>query len=152
MLILLGVLGWARILWMWYFEEHLNFRATFSGHLPSVIFAVLALVIGFQIWLIGLLADLIASSRRLTEDTLYRVKRMELELFALRERGQMIVERLDSGFLGEGHSVDSMPALSPAGAPENGTGTANTNGKALPAEPGEAKPDRVGSGTADRQS
>ena len=103
LLILFGLLGWGRIMWMWYFEEHMNFRATFSGHLPSVIFAVLSLIIGFQIWLIGLLADLIASSRRLTEDTLYRVKRMELELSELRQRGQMIVERLDSGYLGEAH-------------------------------------------------
>src|SRR6476661_2794067 len=95
-LILLGVLGWLRIMWFWAFDEHMNFRATFSGHLPSVIFAVLALIIGFQIWLIGLLADLIASSRRLTEETLYRVKRMELELSDLRKGGQLIAERLDS--------------------------------------------------------
>lgn len=95
LLILFGILGWLRIMWFWFSEEHMNFRATFTGHLPSVIFAVLALIIGFQIWLIGLLADLIASSRRLTEDTLYRVKRMELELYDLRQRGQTLVERLD---------------------------------------------------------
>lgn len=100
-LILLGVLGWARIMYFWAFEEHMNFRATFSGHLPSVIFAVLALVIGFQIWLIGLLADLIAAGRRLTEETLYRVKRIELELSDVREHGEAIVERLDSGLLVE---------------------------------------------------
>jgi hypothetical protein len=84
-------------MYFWALEENYNFRATFTGHLPSVIFTVLALVIGFQIWLIGLLADLIAASRRLTEETLYRVKRMELELSDLRERGQMIVERLADG-------------------------------------------------------
>src|SRR5438552_2907584 len=100
-LILLGVLGWVRIMLFWAFEEHYNFRATFSGHLPSVIFAVLALVIGFQIWLIGLLADLIAAGRRLTEETLYRVKRIELELSDVREHGEAIVERLDSGLLVE---------------------------------------------------
>src|SRR4051794_39686976 len=78
LLVLLGIAGWLRVMYFWAFQEHYNFRATFTGHLPSVIFAVLALVIGFQIWLIGLLADLIAASRRLTEETLYRVKRMEL--------------------------------------------------------------------------
>ncbi|MFL5734206.1 MAG: glycosyltransferase family 2 protein [Chloroflexia bacterium] len=97
LLLLLGVAGWVRIMFYWGFQEHYNFRATFSGHLPSVIFAVLALVIGFQIWLIGLLADLIAASRRLTEETLYRVKRMELELSDVREHGAALVERLDSG-------------------------------------------------------
>jgi len=87
---LVGILGWLRILYFWVFEEGMNFRATFTGHLPTVIFAVLALVVGFQIWLIGLLADLIAASRRLTEETLYRMKRMELELYDLRERGQSL--------------------------------------------------------------
>src|SRR5919204_349936 len=38
-----------------------------------------------------------AASRRLTEDTLYRVKRIELEMSEVRQRGQMIVDRLDSG-------------------------------------------------------
>ena len=87
---LIGILGWLRIIYFWAFEEGMNFRATFTGHLPTVIFAVLALVVGFQIWLIGLLADLIAASRRLTEETLYRMKRMELELYDLRERGQSL--------------------------------------------------------------
>jgi hypothetical protein len=58
----------------------LNFRQTFDRHLPTAIFTVLSLVFGFQIWLIGLLADLIASSRRITEETLYRIKRIELEM------------------------------------------------------------------------
>jgi hypothetical protein len=97
LLVAMGVLGWLRIIWMWGFEENMNWRATFQGHIPSTIFAVLALVIGMQIWLIGLLADLIAASRRLTEDTLYRVKRMELEMSDLRQHGEMIVDKLESG-------------------------------------------------------
>lgn len=95
LLVIVGLLGWLRIMYFWAFEEDFNWRATFTGHLPSVIFAVLGLVIGFQIWLIGLLADLIAAGRRLTEDVLYRVKRMELELSDLRQRGQVLVERLE---------------------------------------------------------
>ena len=42
--------------------------------------------IGVLIGLIGLLADLIASVRRLLEDALYRVKKMELQME--RERGE----------------------------------------------------------------
>jgi hypothetical protein len=73
----------------------MNFRQTFERHMPTTIATLVALVFGFQIWLIGLLADLIAGSRRLTEEVLYRVKRTELELSDLRERGQAIVAKLD---------------------------------------------------------
>ncbi len=100
-LMLIGLFGWARLLYFWYFEEHMVWLRTFTGHMPTVIFSVLALVIGLQIWLIGLVADLIASSRRLIEDTLYRVKRMELELNNLREHGQMIADRLEAEPLAE---------------------------------------------------
>ncbi len=111
LLIFFGVAGWLRIAWMWAFDEHMNWRATFQGHIPSTIFAVLALVIGLQVWLIGLLADLIAASRRLTEDTLYRVKRMELEMSDLRHHGEMIVDRLESGPLSPSQlTAEASPA------------------------------------------
>jgi len=122
LLILLGIAGWVRIMYFWAFAEHYNFRATFSGHLPSVIFAVLALVIGFQIWLIGLLADLIAASRRLTEETLYRVKRMELELSDVREHGAALVERLDSGTLDETQLPADLTGETSTRAASNGRG------------------------------
>lgn len=114
---LVGILGWLRILYFWAFEEGMNFRATFTGHLPTVIFAVLALVVGFQIWLIGLLADLIAASRRLTEETLYRMKRMELELYDLRERGQSL-SQADNDLLPSGAdaAVESVSSAEPAGS------------------------------------
>ena len=102
LIVLVGLFGGARLLYFYLFGTEFeagNWRAVFTNHLPTVLFSVLAVVIGFQIWLIGLLADLIASSRRLTENTLYRVKRMELELHDLQQRGEMIVQRLDSGFL-----------------------------------------------------
>lgn len=79
----------------YFFLEGMNFRQTFERHMPTTIATLIALVFGFQIWLIGLLADLIAASRRLTEDTLYRVKRMELELSDLQERGLMPPGRVD---------------------------------------------------------
>jgi len=114
---LVGILGWLRILYFWAFEEGMNFRATFTGHLPTVIFAVLALVVGFQIWLIGLLADLIAASRRLTEETLYRMKRMELELYDLRERGQSL-SQAENELLPNGAdtAVESVSSAEPAGS------------------------------------
>ena len=49
-----------------------------AGHVQSVILAGVLLVIGFMIWVLGILADLISANRALVEETLYRVKRMEL--------------------------------------------------------------------------
>ena len=37
------------------------------------------MIVGFQIMLIGLLADVISGTRKLLEDLLYRVRRMELD-------------------------------------------------------------------------
>ena len=74
----------------YFFQEGMNFRQTFDRHLPTAVLTLLALVFGFQIWLIGLLADLIASSRRLTEETLYRIKRLELDL--TRERKPLPIQ------------------------------------------------------------
>ena len=46
-----------------------------AGHIQSLILAAVLLIVGFQIAIIGLAADLIATNRRLTEDFLYRVKK-----------------------------------------------------------------------------
>jgi glycosyltransferase involved in cell wall biosynthesis len=58
----------------------------FTGYAPgmvqSLILAAMLMIVGFQIVLIGLLADAISGSRKLLEDLLYRVRAMEL-----RERG-----------------------------------------------------------------
>ncbi len=48
------------------------------GHVQSLILAAVLLIVGFQIALIGLLADVISGNRKLLEDLLYRVRRMEL--------------------------------------------------------------------------
>lgn len=44
------------------------------GHVQSLILAAVLLIVGFQILLIGMLSDLIASNRKLLEDILYRMK------------------------------------------------------------------------------
>ncbi len=48
------------------------------GHVQSLILAAVLLIVGFQIALIGLVADVISGNRKLLEDLLYRVRRMEL--------------------------------------------------------------------------
>ncbi|MDD5557799.1 MAG: glycosyltransferase family 2 protein [bacterium] len=49
-----------------------------AGHIQSLIFAAIFTIVGFQVLLIGLVADIISSNRRLIEDALYRIRRMEL--------------------------------------------------------------------------
>ena len=51
-----------------------------QGLVQSLILASALTVVGVQTILMGLIADLIASSRSLTEDTLLRVRKMELRL------------------------------------------------------------------------
>src|SRR5207237_8480644 len=64
-----GTILGARFIW---FFEHGS-----RGHVQSVILAAVFLVTGFQTWLIALLADLIAVNRRLSEEVLIRLKKLE---------------------------------------------------------------------------
>ena len=43
--------------------------------MQSVIVAAVFLIVGFQTWLIGLVADLIAFNRKMLEEMLYRVRK-----------------------------------------------------------------------------
>jgi glycosyltransferase involved in cell wall biosynthesis len=48
-----------------------------TGHVQSLIFGAIFIFVGFQVIVIGLLADLIAANRRFLEDVLYRIKKVE---------------------------------------------------------------------------
>lgn len=50
-----------------------------DGHVQSLLLAVLLIVLGFQTAMTGLLADLIANNRKLVEETLWRVRKLEFE-------------------------------------------------------------------------
>jgi len=47
-------------------------------HLQSLILSAVLMIVGFQILIIGLVADAIAGTRKLLEDLLYRVRKMEI--------------------------------------------------------------------------
>jgi glycosyltransferase involved in cell wall biosynthesis len=66
-----GFLLGLRYAWFWW-----NGRIT--GHFQSAILSVLLLILGFQTLQWGIMADLIASNRKLLEDLLYRVRKAEL--------------------------------------------------------------------------
>jgi len=49
-----------------------------GGHVQSLILAAVLLIVGFQIIIMGLIADIIGSNRQLIENVLYRVRKIEL--------------------------------------------------------------------------
>jgi glycosyltransferase involved in cell wall biosynthesis len=65
-----AVLG-ARYAYYWWLGD-------IRGHLQSAILSVLLLILGFQTLQWGVMADLVANNRKLIEDLLYRVRKMEL--------------------------------------------------------------------------
>jgi glycosyltransferase involved in cell wall biosynthesis len=55
------------------------FRGDPGGHIQSLILAAILLIAGFQVLLIGLVADLLSFNRRIMEDVLFRLRRLEQE-------------------------------------------------------------------------
>jgi hypothetical protein len=67
----LGLVGMLRFVFFW-------LTATGQGHVQSLIISAILLIIGFQVWMLGIIADLISVNRRLNEDILYRMKKQDL--------------------------------------------------------------------------
>jgi glycosyltransferase involved in cell wall biosynthesis len=73
LLIFLGMIPGVRFLYLFLFVEP-------TGHVQSLILTAILTITGFQVLLIGLLADLVSANRRIQEDALYRLKRLELAI------------------------------------------------------------------------
>ena len=54
------------------------FTGSGAGHLQSLLLSSVLLIVGFQVMLMGLVADVISSNRKLLEDLLYRARSLEL--------------------------------------------------------------------------
>ncbi|MFC1576229.1 glycosyltransferase family 2 protein [Candidatus Omnitrophota bacterium] len=63
-----------------FFAKFLQFHIEGTGtrHIQYLIVSAVAMLLGFQTFMIGLVADLIAANRKLVENTLRRVKNLEL--------------------------------------------------------------------------
>jgi glycosyltransferase involved in cell wall biosynthesis len=61
------------------FSYYYFFTTYAAGMIQSLILSAVLMIVGFQVVLIGLLADVLSGTRKLLEDLLYRVRRMELE-------------------------------------------------------------------------
>ncbi len=66
---LAGVLVGLRFLFFYFSGE--------PGHLQSVVLAAILIIVGFQVGLIGLIADLIAFNRKILQEVLYRLRMLE---------------------------------------------------------------------------
>ena len=59
--------------WLWFFFVEESAR----GRVPSLILAAILILIGVQLWIFGVVADVIAVNRKLLEEIQLRVKRIE---------------------------------------------------------------------------
>jgi glycosyltransferase involved in cell wall biosynthesis len=57
----------------------LFFMGTSRAHVPSLVAAAVCLLVGFQLIVVGLVADLLSVNRRLLEDVQLRMRRLELD-------------------------------------------------------------------------
>lgn len=72
LLIALGAIPGLRFLYFYFFGQRV-------GHIQSLILAAILIIVGFQVLLIGLVADLIANNRKMLEETLYRLRKQEFD-------------------------------------------------------------------------
>ena len=56
-----------------------------QGNVQSLILSAVLMIVGFQVILIGLMADVLSSNRKLTEELLYRIRSMEFRQSARAE-------------------------------------------------------------------
>lgn len=70
-LVLLGAIPGLRFLVLYVSGER-------EGHVQSLILSAILTIVGFQVLLIGLVADMISHSRKMLEEVVYRVRKLEL--------------------------------------------------------------------------
>jgi len=91
------------------------FLAGETGHVQSLVLGAALLIVGLQVLLNGLLADLIAANRRLVEEVLYRLRRAEADA-AVQLPKENEMESLDAGYPGDPPDA-AAPLPVPAGGP-----------------------------------
>lgn len=75
LLIFLGIIPGLRFLIAYFIYDG------YTGYIQSLIFSAILIIVGFQVTLIGLLADSIGFNRKMLEELLYRMRRLELEKY-----------------------------------------------------------------------
>jgi glycosyltransferase involved in cell wall biosynthesis len=73
---LIGSLAILRFLYFQLFTEEVGI----GRHVQSLVIGGTLLVVGFLLFILGVLADLISANRRLTEEALYRLRKLEISV------------------------------------------------------------------------
>jgi len=73
------------------------FSGSGQGHLQSLILSAVLMTVGFQVLLIGLVADVISANRKLLEELLYRMRSLELTSRRDVKQVSQSKERLEPG-------------------------------------------------------
>jgi glycosyltransferase involved in cell wall biosynthesis len=71
-MVFLGLIPGIRFLYFY-------FSGSPVGHIQSLILAAVLIIVGFQVILIGLVADVLAANRKLLEEVVYRLRRQDAE-------------------------------------------------------------------------
>ena len=142
-LIVLGLLPGIRFLYLLLIGQTV-------GHIQSLILAAILIVVGAQVLLIGILADLVGFNRTILEETLYRVRKIDMMIPESLERGE------EAGRLSEARGADrvsrraarvtSTPCRSTV--PPPGARMSMKTEDPSPATAGPARPRRGGGGPA----
>ncbi len=69
-----------------------------DGKIQSLILAAILIIVGFQVMLIGLVADLIGFNRKITEEVLFRIRRLESSSYEAPVRPVAKTEEKPIGF------------------------------------------------------
>jgi hypothetical protein len=49
------------------------------SHVPSLVLAAILLILGFQLWMLGLVSDVLAVNRKILEEAQLRLRRADLD-------------------------------------------------------------------------
>jgi glycosyltransferase involved in cell wall biosynthesis len=82
LMILPGVVLGLRFLYFWIVDQGM-------GHIQSLILSAILIIVGFQVLLIGLVADLIGFNRKILEEAIYRIRNLEIESINHRGNSQV---------------------------------------------------------------
>ncbi len=77
-----------------------------GGHLQSLILASILIMLGVQLCVIGLVSELICVNRRLAENILYRLRRLDVESYGLSSSGQNMCRSVPATTASASHDRD----------------------------------------------
>jgi hypothetical protein len=111
--------AWSPFLWDWIINGNRG------GHLQSIVLGGVLFVASIQTFALGVLADLIGAHRVVTQRTLERVRRIELQL-GVRPSHYM------PGHRGDGADLGPMPSPAPGSAARAGDGAPGDGSESSP--------------------